>query len=467
MQTTAADDAELKAKAKHVSTDDVFEHAETGLTGRSTPPVTPEQQLQRRQVVLQIALLTGCSMAYSMASGACMPLYAQYAASLGLGESAGGLVIAAPSAARVLLNLRLGQLADELGRKKLLVGGCLVMAVGSFLTAAATGLWMMLGARLLMGAGGAASDIAAQACRLDIVARYPARRGMLLGLAQSLTMLAYAAGPVLGGRLATDGGVRVPFEAMGVVLLVCAPLYALLPDTAPATGASETIKSKEDEDMKASSSSSSEKASAVPSPTMELLRDPRQRGLLCLRFSLTAGWAAWMTILPIHLQHRFGLDTAKLGFFFSLMTVLGFASSPLGGLISDRLGRNSVARAGALASALALGCLPAARTMVGFWMLMAVWEVGEATMNAAATAASADLTRVELRGAQSSLLSQVQDATFVVMPTALGALAARFGTDVALVLTAASQLCAIAGFAVLMRDCGRSAQSVSGPGRSV
>ena len=37
------------------------------------------------------------------------------------------------------------------------------------------------------------------------------------------------------------------------------------------------------------------------------------------------------------------------------------------------------------------------------------------------------------------------------MPTALGALSSWLGTDVALVLTASLQLCAIAGFAALMR----------------
>ena len=420
--------------------------ADTGTTGRAaSPPATAEEQRQHREVMVAIAVLTVCGMAYQTANGACLPLYAKYAERLGLGESAGGLVIAAPSVARVILNLRLGKLADDLGRKELLVGGSLIMAIGAYCTAAASSLWMMLLARLLMGAGGAASDIAAQACRLDVVARFPARRGMLLGAAQSLTMLAYAAGPVVGGRLALHGGVHVPFNVLGVVLCVCAPLYGFLPKTQAATARPTAAGGVHADDAL-------EASTPLPStPTRELLRDPRQRGLLLLRFALTAGWSAWMTVLPVHLSHRFGLDTAQLGFYFSLMTLLGFAASPVGGLVSDRLGRHAVARVGAVLSAVSLGCLPATSTLAGFWSLMAVWEVSEASMNAATTAASADITRVELRGVQSSLLSQVQDATFVVMPTALGALSSWLGTDVALVLTASLQLCAIAGFAALMR----------------
>ena len=217
--------------------------ADTGTTGRAaSPPATAEEQRQHREVMVAIAVLTVCGMAYQTANGACLPLYAKYAERLGLGESAGGLVIAAPSVARVILNLRLGKLADDLGRKELLVGGSLIMAIGAYCTAAASSLWMMLLARLLMGAGGAASDIAAQACRLDVVARFPARRGMLLGAAQSLTMLAYAAGPVVGGRLALHGGVHVPFNVLGVVLCVCAPLYGFLPKTQAATARLVSIK---------------------------------------------------------------------------------------------------------------------------------------------------------------------------------------------------------------------------------
>lgn len=399
----------------------------------------------------QIGILVICGMAYQTVCGMCMPLYAQYAREIGLGEHAGGLVIGAPSAARCILNLFLGRACDKFGRRPLLVGGCLVMAAGAFGTAAAASVWMMLLSRLFVGAGGAASDIAAQACRLDVVARLPAK-GTMLGFAQSLTMLAYAAGPALGGQLAASRGVRAPFDVFGTVLLFCAPLYALLPDSKPrqrggGSGAVAAVSSVQQQAAAAAENS----PSGVCASMEILLRDPRQRALLLMRFSVASGWAAWMTVLPVHLSAKYGLSTADVGRSFSLMTLLGVISSPVGGCIADRLGRYGVACIGACVSALALGMLPlASNSQVAFWLLMACWEVGEASLMAATAAVSADVTRVELRGAQSSMLGQVQDVTFVVMPTALSWLSGLAGTSAALVCTASLQGAAIAAFSGMM-----------------
>ena len=64
-----------------------------------------------------------------------------------------------------------------------------------------------------------------------------------------------------------------------------------------------------------------------------------------------------------------------------------------------------------------------------------------------------------LRGAQSALLSQVGDLTFVVMPVALATLATASGSyNAAFVTAAATILGANAGFALLARPPPRSAR---------
>jgi MFS family permease len=438
----------------------------------------------RSDAVRQMVVLTICSMVYNVALGMCMPLYARFAAHLGLGESAGGLIIAAPCVSRVLLNLGLGSLADGWGRKPLLIGGSLIMAVGAYRAASAYSLWTMLAGRLLIGVGGAASDIAAQACRLDAVSHWPARRGMLLGWAQALSNLGYAAGPVGGGALAARHGVRAPFYVLAYALVGCAVLYILLPD---ATSADLAERAAEDQHASPATPSKLHKdegegtgadvnmgvggraskgvlgrawstACALLLPgagggmaLTELVGDARQRSLLLLRFVLTAGWASWMTLLPSHLSHTFAMDPTAVGLALSLMTLIGFGSSPIGGLLADKLGGALLARLSAVASATSLGLLPCAATTTGAWALLSVWEVGTATMGAATSAAAAELTRLELRGTQSSLVSQVHDVTFVLLPTALGLLAARVGTGAALTLTAVLQLAAIAASARLLR----------------
>ena len=422
----------------------------------------------RRQMVMQMALLTLGGMMYQVGLGMCMPLYSRYSEQLGLGESAGGLVISAPCIARVLLNLIIGPLVDVWGRKPLLIGGSLICALGGLRTASATSLGTMLLGRMLVGVGGAAKDIAAQALRLDVVERFPAHRGILMGWAQALTTLAYAAGPVVGGRLAArQSDVREPFYVFAYLVGMCAPLYAMLPDAEVRRRRRPSFEGSNDDgkgghdDGKGGKNgkgglppSAGEKASQSPcgsTAMRELLRDPRQRSLLVLRFGLSAGWAAWMTILPLHLWRRFGLASDGVGVCLSLLTLLGFASSPVGGLLADRIGRNAVAHAGAAASACALGLLPFASSMSAFCAVLAVWEVGTASLGAASSAAAADITRVEMRGTQTSLLGQVQDATFVVLPTALGVLSGSLGTDAALALTAMVQLCAVVSSARLIQ----------------
>ena len=439
--------------------------------------------------MLQVVVLMGCGMAYQAALGMCMPLYARFAEELGLGESIGGLVLAAPCVARVALNLMLGSLVDNVGRKPLLIGGSLVMAVGAYRTASATSMWSMIAGRLLVGAGGAASEIAAQACKLDVVAHFPSRRGMLLGWAHALTILAYAAGPVAGGYLSARLGVREPFYVFAHTLVATSILYLLLPaekatpagvkaeamaagtatgiigekmSPAPHHGPTSSTSSVDAGAASCTGSATPLQSAAPPPPQRSglvvrvlglgmsgeavhrLLDDPRQLALLLFRFTITCGWASWMIVLPAHLTHTFGLDTPAIGLCLSVMTLAGFAFSPIGGGLADRLGAYRVARLGAVVSAAALGVMPCARRLAAVWALLAVWEVGTAATSAATAAAAAAATPSELRGLQSSLLGQVQDVTFAVMPFALGVLAARIGTSATLGLTAVLQIGTIA-----------------------
>ena len=415
------------------------------------PVPLPDREAKeaRRTAILQMVILTLCGMAYQAGLGMCMPFYAQFAQQLDLGEGMGGFVIAAPCVARVALNLSIGSLVDDVGRKPLLIIGSAVLSVGAFCTAAASSLGGMLFGRLCVGVGGAASDIAAQAWRLDIVSHWPSSRGALLGWNQALVTLAYAAGPVIGGRLALHSGIRQPFFVFAYICGICAPLYALMP-TAPSSSIPPTSSTV---------NVVCGLGGAHHGPLRAVLSDPRQRGLLLLRYALAAGWAAWMTVLPSIMASHFGVDSSEIGLMLSVMTLFGFVSSPLSGALADRLGHITVARAGALASACAFGLLPCA-ALPCFLLLLAVWEAGTAALGAGTSASAAELTRLELRGAQSSLVGQVQDATFVLVPSALGMLLARFGSEAALCVNTGMQLCAIAASATLTRRAALEARDL-------
>ena len=395
-----------------------------------------------------------------------MPIYARFAQDMGSDESGAGLIIATPSVARGVLNLFVGRMCDKHGRKPLLVGGTAIMAVGAYGTAGATSLSTCLAYRLLVGCGGAASDISAQALAQDIVSTFPWRRGFLLGWYNALTTLAYAGGPVVGSTLAARGDARTPFYLLAYALALCAPVYALLPE-------SKRARSKHDSDAglvpdASATPSASDATMSLSSKGLEtyglarasdgasavraLLSDSRQQALLLLRFSLVTGWSAWLAVLPTYLSRTFSLATASIGSYLSLLTLLGFACSGCSGTLSDRYGRFGISWAGALAQACSLGLVPAFKSQPWCWTMLALWESGSSAMSAATSAAAADVTPFDLRGAQSSLSSQVQDGTFALMPSTLGLLSAHVGIEAVLILTATVQLIAIRAAAQLLRQ---------------
>ena len=383
-----------------------------------------------------MALSTG--MVAQMAIGAIVPLLPTYATQVGLSASGVGLIIAMPSAARLVLNLPLGFLVDAIGRKPPLVIGTLVEALGSIGTACASSLLTMCPPRLLVGAGSSAAGTANAAYTMDVVGKFPEHKGLLLGTAQAAMLLAFAAGPALGGLIAeTWGSAAFPFYIIAGVLVGSAPLFALLPET-----------------RKASTAATAGFPGALNtalSSFAALLARPEQQALLALRFGLITGWSAWLTVLPLHATAMWGATPGQLGQMYSLIALLGLVSAPIGGVLADRIGRTPIVAAGSALSALALGALPWASSKASFYACMGVWDVGEAMLTAAATALAADVTEEASRGAQTSLGNQVQDATFVVMPVLLGAIANAHSNSAALLVTAGAMVLSNAVFALRMR----------------
>eukprot|EP00965_Chrysotila_dentata_P138841 4592144-Pleurochrysis_carterae.AAC.3 len=225
---------------------------------------------------------------------------------------------------------------------------------------------------------------------MQVAGRYPEHTGLLLGTVHALTMLAFAAGPAVGGLLAERGGSRLPFLAIGCALVAIAPLYTLLPEGGRGSTHAEPKRA----------------VAAALAAYRELLGDRTQRALLALRFSLVAGWAAWLTVIPAHATAVWGAGAGELGRMFSCISLIGMLCAPLGGALADRYGRRGLAFRAGLLSALAVGALPMCVGKRSFYVAMAAWDVGESMMTAASSALAADVTPADQFGAQSSLNNQ-------------------------------------------------------------
>lgn len=126
-----------------------------------------------------------------------------------------------------------GPLADRLGRKRVLMGGLLLAAVGSALAMAANGLSALVLARVLQGAGSAAGMVVGRALVQDFFTgpdrtRMMAYVGMTMGLCPPLAAL-------IGGQMHVALGWRSNFAILLVlVMLLMLATWRFLPDIRPA-----------------------------------------------------------------------------------------------------------------------------------------------------------------------------------------------------------------------------------------
>lgn len=131
-------------------------------------------------------------------------------------------VVSAYALTFAALMLTFGTLADHLGRRRVMLAGLAVFIAGSLLGAFATSSGLLIGARVIMGVGAAASEPGTLSMIRQL---YPDRgdRAQALGVWSAIASLALAAGPVIGGLLVGIWSWRAVFVfniVIGVVAIV-------------------------------------------------------------------------------------------------------------------------------------------------------------------------------------------------------------------------------------------------------
>ncbi len=129
------------------------------------------------------------------------------------------------------LMLLAGNLADQFGRKKLLIIGLTVFATGGLISALASNPDILIAGRFVMGIGAAASEPGTLSIIRHTYSEHD-QRAKAFGIWAAIAGLALALGPVIGGILLGVGSWRYIFWFNVVVaLLLVITSYKILPES--------------------------------------------------------------------------------------------------------------------------------------------------------------------------------------------------------------------------------------------
>jgi MFS family permease len=176
----------------------------------------------------QFALLVGLNALVGAMVGlerSVLPLVGKYDFDLRSSATILAFVVAF-GAAKALTNLAAGELAERLGRKRLLVAGWVVALPVPLLIGFAPTWWFIVAANLLLGVNQGLAWSMTVVMKLDLAG--PRRRGLALGLNEAAGYLGVAATAFISGALAASYAPRTVIWAGAAAIAAVGLLVSLL-----------------------------------------------------------------------------------------------------------------------------------------------------------------------------------------------------------------------------------------------
>jgi DHA1 family solute carrier family 18 vesicular amine transporter 1/2 len=339
-----------------------------------------------------------------------VPLLPRYARELALNPMQVGILFGSYAVALLLATFPVAVYTDRHGRRATMLWGLVGLAVTTLVFAFSKQYWLLVLARFLQGAAGAATWLPGMALLAD---HFPAEsRGRAMGTAFAAANLGVLIGPPLSGFLDQHAGPSAPFLlGAGLVALDAAGRAFLLPETEPDRG--------------------------MRMPFRQLLRIPEIRLFAGAMAMGSALWALLESTLPLDLDHRLRLSAPQIGLCFAASALAHSFTSPLMGRLSDRIGRVKVLRMGLV---LVLVLLPLPALLPSTWMVvLAMMGLGSTASFIMSPCSPAVADQVERQGSQSfasafSILNLAYSVGLMVGPLVGGALVQGLGLPWALAI---------------------------------
>src|SRR5438477_569902 len=336
--------------------------------------------------------------------------------------------VVAFGAAKALTNLAAGDLAERIGRKRLLVAGWLVALPVPLLIGLASSWWMIVAANVLLGVNQGLAWSMTVVMKIDLAG--PERRGLALGLNEAAGYLGVAALAFASGALAASFAPRTVVWVGAAILAVVGLFVSVLGvrDTARHVAVERAAHG-----TRAGVSTDLRRAFAQATIRDPVLRACSQAGLVNnLNDALAWGLA------PLYLAAH-GATVRQIAIVAGAYPLVWGAGQLATGWLSDHTGRKPLIVAGMLIQAGALGLLVAgggafAASLVAALLL----GLGTALVYPTLIAAVSDATQPRERARTVGVYRFWRDFGFVA-----GALIAGFATDAASPKTAIATVAAL------------------------
>ncbi len=378
-------------------------------------------------------------LSYSLARSPVLPLFALY---LGAGPEAIGFAVGISTVTGIFFKLPSGALSDVIGRKRTMLIGLVVFAVMPFAYLLIRNYQLLIVIRFIHGLATAVYGPVSMAVVTDVAG---ARKGELLSLFSSVTIIGNLLGAPLGGFILhkTPGAPSPSIGDFQTAYLVSG--FAGLLSLILALGALKSGKPPEKHN------GLKEAYRKFMSGIKEVISDRRvvvtssTEGLQ----NLTVG--ALEAFLPIYAVKVAGLNEFQAGILWGIQVVVTILSKPLMGRISDTYGRKPIITVGMILCAVSFASFP---LFQGFSLLMfavIAFGLGEAFVTSSSAALVVDICKEKHFGTAMGAFGTIFDIGHAAGPILAGLLIANYGYIFSFWVMAAVLLLAVPVFVATVK----------------
>ena len=281
-----------------------------------SPPDPPSQYL----IIFTLWLLVFSASSQIMIIAPILPLIGE---ELGIADAALGTLISAYSLMVGMFAILSGPVSDRVGRRRILILGCLTMTAALILHAFVVGYYSFLLVRVFAGSAGGMLSGAAVSYIGDA---FPyERRGWATGWVMSGSAFGQIIGIPLGIVMASRWGFQSPFYMFAVTMAATVLLlfYAVpQPDVRRTEHALSVRKAASD--------------------YWDMLRRPEITWAAIAFFLMFLGVSVFVVYLPTWLERNLGATGGQIALMFLIGGIANVLVGPYAGKTSDRIGRRGI-----------------------------------------------------------------------------------------------------------------------------